>query len=121
MSGAADHSAASPVARLRDVNLVYGTVRAIDGVSLDVPAGRVSGLIGPDGVGKSSLLSLMSGARALQGGTVEGLGGSMAAARPRPARCPPTPPLPPGPRQDPSPTPAPPPDSRFLRPAFGPG
>ncbi|NUB25713.1 ribosome-associated ATPase/putative transporter RbbA [Azospirillum brasilense] len=88
MSGAADHSAASPVARLRDVNLVYGTVRAIDGVSLDVPAGRVSGLIGPDGVGKSSLLSLMSGARALQGGTVEVLGGSMAAARHRRAVCP---------------------------------
>ncbi|MGY0788460.1 ribosome-associated ATPase/putative transporter RbbA [Azospirillum argentinense] len=84
----ADRSAASPVARLRDVRLLYGKVRAIDGVSLDVPAGRVSGLIGPDGVGKSSLLSLMSGARALQEGTVEVLGGSMARARHRRAVCP---------------------------------
>ncbi|QCN99631.1 ABC transporter ATP-binding protein/permease (plasmid) [Azospirillum argentinense] len=84
----ADRSAASPVARLRDVRLLYGKVRAIDGVSLDVPAGRVSGLIGPDGVGKSSLLSLMSGARALQEGTVEVLGGSMAEARHRRAVCP---------------------------------
>ncbi|MFL7902089.1 ribosome-associated ATPase/putative transporter RbbA [Azospirillum argentinense] len=88
MSGGADRSAASPVARLRDVRLLYGKVRAIDGVSLDVPAGRVSGLIGPDGVGKSSLLSLMSGARALQEGTVEVLGGSMARARHRRAVCP---------------------------------
>ncbi|MFC5359007.1 ribosome-associated ATPase/putative transporter RbbA [Azospirillum himalayense] len=88
MSGAADRSAASPVARLRDVRLMYKKVRAIDGVSLDVPAGRVSGLIGPDGVGKSSLLSLMSGARALQEGTVEVLGGSMAQARHRRAVCP---------------------------------
>ncbi|QCO06280.1 ribosome-associated ATPase/putative transporter RbbA [Azospirillum argentinense] len=84
----ADRSAASPVARLRDVRLLYAKVRAIDGVSLDVPAGRVSGLIGPDGVGKSSLLSLMSGARALQEGTVEVLGGSMAEARHRRAVCP---------------------------------
>ncbi|NUB04995.1 ribosome-associated ATPase/putative transporter RbbA [Azospirillum sp. Vi22] len=88
MSGTADRSAASPVARLRDVRLVYKKIRAIDGVSLDVPAGRVSGLIGPDGVGKSSLLSLMSGARALQEGTVEVLGGSMAEARHRRAVCP---------------------------------
>ncbi|CAO3383091.1 ribosome-associated ATPase/putative transporter RbbA [Azospirillum argentinense] len=78
----------APVARLRDVRLRYGKVRAIDGVSLDLPAGRVAGLIGPDGVGKSSLLALMSGARALQGGTVEVLGGSMAQARHRRAVCP---------------------------------
>ncbi|WP_114860247.1 ribosome-associated ATPase/putative transporter RbbA [Azospirillum brasilense] len=92
MSGGADRSAtppvASPVARLRDVRLMYGKVRAIDGVSLDVPGGCVVGLIGPDGVGKSSLLSLMSGARALQEGTVEVLGGSMAEARHRHAVCP---------------------------------
>ncbi|MBK3734597.1 ribosome-associated ATPase/putative transporter RbbA [Azospirillum brasilense] len=88
MSAAAAPSATPPVARLRDVRLVYGKVRAVDGVSLDLPAGRVSGLIGPDGVGKSSLLALMSGARALQGGTVEVLGGSMAEARHRRAVCP---------------------------------
>ncbi|TWA82821.1 ribosome-dependent ATPase [Azospirillum brasilense] len=88
MSAAAAPFATPRVARLRDVRLVYGKVRAIDGVSLDLPAGRVSGLIGPDGVGKSSLLSLMSGARALQEGTVEVLGGSMAEARHRRAVCP---------------------------------
>ncbi|TWA69844.1 ribosome-dependent ATPase [Azospirillum brasilense] len=88
MSAAVAPSATPPVASLRDVRLVYGKVRAIDGVSLDLPTGRVAGLIGPDGVGKSSLLALMSGARALQGGTVEVLGGSMAEARHRRAVCP---------------------------------
>ena len=92
MTEAADRSAspsASPsVARLRDVSLIYGKVRAIDRVDLDVPAGRIVGLIGPDGVGKSSLLSLISGARALQEGTVEVLGGSMAQALHRRDVCP---------------------------------
>ena len=77
-----------PVARLRDVSLTYGKVRAVDRVSLDVPAGSIVGLIGPDGVGKSSLLSLMSGARAVQEGRVEVLGGSMAQAIHRRDVCP---------------------------------
>ena len=80
--------ALAPVARLRDVSLTYGKVRAIAQVSLDIPAGRIVGLIGPDGVGKSSLLSLISGARALQEGTVEVLGGSMAQALHRQDVCP---------------------------------
>lgn len=88
MTKAADGSVPPPVARLRDVSLVYGQVRAIDRISLDVPAGRIVGLIGPDGVGKSSLLSLVSGARALQEGTVEVLGGSMAQALHRRDVCP---------------------------------
>lgn len=41
------------------------------------------GLIGPDGVGKSSLLSLISGARQIQGGYVEALDGDMADMRHR--------------------------------------
>lgn len=88
MTEAADRSASPSVARLRDVSLIYGKVRAIDRVDLDVPAGRIVGLIGPDGVGKSSLLSLISGARALQEGTVEVLGGSMAQALHRRDVCP---------------------------------
>ena len=38
----------------------YGKVRALDDVSLDIPNGAAVGLIGPDGVGKSTLLSLMA-------------------------------------------------------------
>ena len=68
---------ASIVCRLRDVRLRYGKTLALDGITLDVPAGRVTGVIGPDGVGKSSLFSLIAGARAIQHGTVEVLGGDM--------------------------------------------
>jgi ribosome-dependent ATPase len=76
------------VARLVDVSLRYGKAVALSGVSLDVPAGVMVALIGPDGVGKSSLLSLVAGARAIQQGTVEVLGGSMAEGRHRRAVCP---------------------------------
>ncbi|MGE3418398.1 MAG: ribosome-associated ATPase/putative transporter RbbA [Bradyrhizobium sp.] len=71
------------VARLHEVTLRYGGVYALEGVELDIPAGRVAGLIGPDGVGKSSLLALIAGARAVQGGQVEVLGGDLADARHR--------------------------------------
>ena len=46
------------------------------------------GLIGPDGVGKSSLLALVAGARRIQQGRVEVLGGDMADAGFRRAACP---------------------------------
>jgi ribosome-dependent ATPase len=58
--------------------LRYGDVMALDGIDLDIPAGRMVGLIGPDGVGKSSLLALLAGVRIIQQGTVEVLGGDMA-------------------------------------------
>ena len=80
--------AAAPVARLRDVTLRYGKVRAVDAVSLDVPAGCMAGLIGPDGVGKSSLLALIAGARAIQTGQVDVLGGDVADTRHRRTTCP---------------------------------
>jgi len=78
----------APVARLRDVSLVYGKTRALDAVSLDLPAGRVVGLIGPDAVGKSSMLALIAGARRIQEGRVEMLGGDMADAGHRRDVCP---------------------------------
>ena len=44
----------APVVRLSDVTLHYGKTLALNGINLDVPAGKMVGLIGPDGVGKSS-------------------------------------------------------------------
>ncbi len=76
------------VARLDSVSLVYGKTRALDGVSLEVPARCMVGLIGPDGVGKSSLLALVAGARQLQQGTVQVLDGDMASRRHRRDVCP---------------------------------
>ncbi|WP_234050513.1 MULTISPECIES: ribosome-associated ATPase/putative transporter RbbA [unclassified Xanthobacter] len=76
-----------PVVRIADVFHAYGKVRALDAVSLELPSGQMIGLIGPDGAGKSTLLGLMAGARKLQKGTVDVLGGSMAKARHRRAVC----------------------------------
>ena len=77
-----------PVARITGVSLRYGKTEALRNVTLDLPAGCMVGLIGPDGVGKSSLLSLLAGARAIQSGRVEVLGGDMASARHRGTVCP---------------------------------
>nr|PZN04345.1 MAG: multidrug ABC transporter ATP-binding protein [Pseudomonadota bacterium] len=77
MNGTAGAAGGVFVARLRGVGLAYGDKRALDGVTLDIPAGCMVGLIGPDGVGKSSLLSLVAGARKLQQGSIEVLGGDI--------------------------------------------
>ncbi len=78
----------APVARLAGVSLRYGKTVALDAIDLEIPAGCMVGLIGPDGVGKSSLLALISGARAMQQGQVEVLGGDMRAAHHRNRVCP---------------------------------
>jgi len=77
-----------PVARLTEVSLRYGKTSALDQVTLDLPAGSMAGVIGPDGVGKSSLFALVAGAHAIQTGQVEVLGGDMARRRHREAVCP---------------------------------
>lgn len=81
-------TSAAPVARLRGVRLRYGKTEALAGIDLDIPAGQMIGLLGPDGIGKSSLLSLVAGARAIQEGQVDVLGGSMAKAAHRRRVCP---------------------------------
>jgi len=73
---------------LQDVSLRYGATGALDAVTLALPAGRMVGVIGPDGVGKSILFSLVAGARAIQSGRIEVLGGDMADARHRRRVCP---------------------------------
>ena len=76
------------VVSLHDVSHFYGHVRALDHLSLEVPAGCMVGLLGPDGVGKSTTFDLISGARKIQTGTVDVLGGDMRDARHRLATCP---------------------------------
>ena len=69
------------VARLSGVSLRYGAVAALQDIDIELPAGCMVGLIGPDGVGKSSLLALLAGARKIQSGRVEVFGGDMASRR----------------------------------------
>jgi len=77
--------AADPVATLTGVTHRYGQALALDNVSLEAPAGRMVGVIGPDGVGKSTMLGLMAGVRRLQFGAVVTLGGAMDEKRHRDA------------------------------------
>ncbi|MCF6256829.1 MAG: ribosome-associated ATPase/putative transporter RbbA [Gammaproteobacteria bacterium] len=65
------------IARVAELSHRYKNSVALDGVELEIPAGRVAGLIGPDGVGKSTLLALISGVRKIQDGSVQVLGRDM--------------------------------------------
>jgi ribosome-dependent ATPase len=76
------------IARLDGVTHLYGKLAALDAVTLALPAGCMVGLIGPDGVGKSSLLSIIAGARQIQGGKVCVLDGDLADPAHRAAVCP---------------------------------
>ena len=77
-----------PVAHLDGVSQHYGKTVALNNITLDIPARCMVGLIGPDGVGKSSLLSLISGARVIEHGNVMVLGGDMRDPKHRRDVCP---------------------------------
>jgi len=72
-----------PVARIDHVTHRYGATCALNAITLDIPSGCTVGLIGPDGVGKSSLLGIIAGARRIQTGQVRVLDGDMADSRHR--------------------------------------
>lgn len=75
-------------ARLESLGHRYGAIRALSDIDLEIPAGRLVGVVGPDGVGKSTLLALVAGVRRIQHGRVEVLGGDMRDRRHRAAVCP---------------------------------
>jgi len=47
--------------RIEDIYKRFGTVQALDGLSLEVPAGKVFGLIGPNGAGKTTTIRILAG------------------------------------------------------------
>lgn len=67
----------TPVVRISGLTHRFGDMVALDGAGIELPAGSDTVVIGPDGVGKSTLLSIIAGARIIQGGTVEVLGADM--------------------------------------------
>ncbi|TXU23492.1 ABC transporter ATP-binding protein/permease [Klebsiella pneumoniae] len=77
-----------PVALLEHVGQQFGATIALRDISLAIPARRMVGLIGPDGGGKSSLLSLIAGARIIEQGNVMVLGGDMRDVHHRREVCP---------------------------------
>lgn len=59
---------------LSDARLAFGPIRALDGLSLQVSAGEVFGLVGPDGAGKTTAIRALLGLLRLDAGTVRTLG-----------------------------------------------
>ncbi|MGY3534465.1 ribosome-associated ATPase/putative transporter RbbA [Bradyrhizobium sp. USDA 4452] len=81
-------SSSDAIAVVTDLSHAYGPVTALDCVSTTLPAGQLVGLIGPDGVGKSTLLAILSGARQIQDGEVIVLGADISGAAARASICP---------------------------------
>src|SRR6516165_3914672 len=77
-----------PVVTVRGVSHMYGATRALDTLDVEIPSGCMVGLIGPDGVGKSTLMGLIAGSKRIQTGEVRVLGGDMNDRRHRDAVCP---------------------------------
>jgi ribosome-dependent ATPase len=76
-----DTAVGASVVQFTNVNHRYGAAVALDGISLEVPGQKMIGLVGPDGVGKSTLLAIVAGVRTIQSGNVRVLGGNIADAR----------------------------------------
>lgn len=86
MPSASDNT--SCAIRIEGVSHRYGKVRALESIDTAIGAGSSIALIGPDGVGKSTLLSLIAGARKLQRGSITVLGSDMRSQRARNRVCP---------------------------------
>tara|TARA_R110002074_G_scaffold105279_1_gene227443 strand:+ start:6148 stop:8925 length:2778 start_codon:yes stop_codon:yes gene_type:complete len=73
----ADAAGAPLAIKVEGLTHLYGEVTALDNISIEIPPGRLAGLIGPDGVGKSTLLGLLAGVREIQTGDIEVLDGNL--------------------------------------------
>ncbi|TWA67639.1 amino acid/amide ABC transporter membrane protein 2 (HAAT family) /amino acid/amide ABC transporter ATP-binding protein 1 (HAAT family) [Azospirillum baldaniorum] len=71
-----------PLLRVEGLTKGFGGVRAVDGVSLTLEAGTITGLIGPNGSGKTTLVNLISGLETPDGGRVLMGGTDLAGKRP---------------------------------------
>jgi D-xylose transport system ATP-binding protein len=76
----------APIIEMRDINVAFGGVRAVDGVSVDVRPGEVIGLVGGNGAGKSTLMKVLSGAYRPDSGEIWMEGKAVKIANPRDAK-----------------------------------
>ncbi len=77
-----------PVVSVKEVTHRYGSTVALDRMSIDIPRGLMVGIVGPDGVGKSTLMAIIAGSKVLQQGQVTVLDGDIADVRHRRDACP---------------------------------
>jgi D-xylose transport system ATP-binding protein len=59
-----------PLVEMRDINVAFGGVRAVDNVTIDLHPGEVVGLVGGNGAGKSTLMRTLSGAHRADSGEI---------------------------------------------------
>ena len=76
-----------PLVEMRDIFVSFGGVHAVDGVSLDLHAGEVVGLVGGNGAGKSTLMRVLSGAHPADSGQVLIEGQPVSIGNPRDAKA----------------------------------
>lgn len=76
-----ERSCPSPLAvRARGITKCFGDVIALDGIDLDVPRGRIHGVVGPNGAGKTTMLGLFLGLAVADSGSLEVLGAPLGRA-----------------------------------------
>lgn len=56
---------------IKNLSFSYSEIMALENIDVTIPANSMTALVGPDGVGKSTLLSLLAGVRKIQTGTIE--------------------------------------------------
>jgi len=83
----ASEAGVAPLVEMRNINVAFGGVKAVDNVSVDVRAGEVIGLVGGNGAGKSTLMRALSGAHKADSGQIFVEGRPVTLANPRDAKA----------------------------------
>lgn len=79
--------AKTPLVEMRDIQVSFGGIKAVDHVTIDVYPGEVVGLLGHNGAGKSTLIKVLSGAYRKDGGEIFINGQQVQINNPRDARA----------------------------------
>ena len=74
MSAPAESATLPPAARVSSLAKRFGATQALDDLTAQLPAGKILGLVGPDGAGKTTLIRLLAGLMEPSSGSVEVLG-----------------------------------------------
>ena len=85
-TGAGAGAAVQSLVEMRNINVAFGGVRAVDDVTIDVRPGEVIGLVGGNGAGKSTLMRALSGAHRADSGEIFMDGKRVTIANPRDAK-----------------------------------
>jgi D-xylose transport system ATP-binding protein len=80
------HNGQTPLVEMKDIQISFGGIKAVDKVSVDLYPGEVVGLLGHNGAGKSTLIKVLSGAYQKDGGEIYINGEKATINNPRDAR-----------------------------------